>query len=362
MRPIRLAFLAILLSCPLSALGATAADYYKAGLGLYQQGKVDLALRYCDAAVKLDPNLWQAHQARGHCLYRLGRKEEALVSYEQALALHPENPALRKFADSLIAAGVAPPAGAQPAAATPAATPIVPVELQAADRAENQPVAKKGVWSYLCLSAGPHAGLWALPAVNPLGAGGFGSYEVETDFILRAHYGVATLFRLAPCFDAQTGFFYLSKGTKYKTFLSLTNDMGGGVTTVHEERRDETIQMDYLELPVLLRVSATQHRHFSAFLGPTFSLLMSDKSEGNWSITDTTNPGGVVDLSTGFITDKSAKAPRKMDVGFKFGVGGRIGPVMVDAWYDLGLKASSSLDNSRNKAFGTTFSIILLNK
>jgi tetratricopeptide (TPR) repeat protein len=47
--------------------------------------------------VGLDPASTRAQQALGHCHYCLGRTTEALQCYEQALALSPDDPALREW-------------------------------------------------------------------------------------------------------------------------------------------------------------------------------------------------------------------------------------------------------------------------
>ena len=47
------------------------------------------ALEECDAAIDLDPGLAEAHNLRGMILDELGRKEEALAAYREALRLDP---------------------------------------------------------------------------------------------------------------------------------------------------------------------------------------------------------------------------------------------------------------------------------
>jgi hypothetical protein len=90
-----------ILALPAPSPAATAEDYYKAGAGLYQQGKFDDAIKYLDAAIQLDPKHWQSQQARGFCLYRQGKKQEALDACEKSLAIHKDNPSLKQFAETL---------------------------------------------------------------------------------------------------------------------------------------------------------------------------------------------------------------------------------------------------------------------
>src|SRR5437773_1060206 len=80
---------------------ATSNDYLNAGKTSYKQGNLNLAVKYFQAAVQLDPNNWQAHQSLGNCFYQLRRPGEALTAFEKSLALHPDNPSVRTFAESL---------------------------------------------------------------------------------------------------------------------------------------------------------------------------------------------------------------------------------------------------------------------
>jgi tetratricopeptide (TPR) repeat protein len=93
----------IALGClaPSIARAATAEDYYKAGLTLTQQNQHEQAIKYYQAAVQLDPNHWQAQQAMGTSYYQMGKKPEALTAFDASLKIHPDNPQLKAFADSL---------------------------------------------------------------------------------------------------------------------------------------------------------------------------------------------------------------------------------------------------------------------
>ncbi len=57
------------------------------------QGKMEKqfgkAVKNFRRAVKLNPEMFQAHSSLGYSLRRLGRYEEALVAYDRALALNP---------------------------------------------------------------------------------------------------------------------------------------------------------------------------------------------------------------------------------------------------------------------------------
>jgi tetratricopeptide (TPR) repeat protein len=52
--------------------------------------KFEDTLREADAAIQIDPSLAEAHNLRGIALEELGRKDEALKAYKQAISLDPE--------------------------------------------------------------------------------------------------------------------------------------------------------------------------------------------------------------------------------------------------------------------------------
>ena len=76
-------------------------EYYQAGLDLYQKGQYEKSLQYFEAAEQLDPKYWRAYQAQGHAYFHLDRKKEALAAYDRSLALNPDNPELKGFADKI---------------------------------------------------------------------------------------------------------------------------------------------------------------------------------------------------------------------------------------------------------------------
>lgn len=75
--------------------------YYQAGNTLYGQKNYDQAIRYYQAAVQVNPQMWQADQGLGNCYYAKGDKATALASYQKALDINPNNPQLAGFVQSL---------------------------------------------------------------------------------------------------------------------------------------------------------------------------------------------------------------------------------------------------------------------
>ncbi|HJT23998.1 MAG TPA: tetratricopeptide repeat protein [bacterium] len=91
-----------------AAFAATSWEYYQAGMRLYNQHEYNEASRYFGAAVNQDPNNWQAYQGLGLCDYALGDKAGAKQAFDRSLTIHPDNPQLARFDESLDSA-TAPP-------------------------------------------------------------------------------------------------------------------------------------------------------------------------------------------------------------------------------------------------------------
>ena len=67
-----------------------AATRYNDGVGLQERGAVDQAMLEFQAAVRLDPNLAEAHNDLGLLLGREGRLAEAAAEFQEAVRLSPE--------------------------------------------------------------------------------------------------------------------------------------------------------------------------------------------------------------------------------------------------------------------------------
>lgn len=75
----------------------TAEEFYVAGLETFKDGDFDKAIRYFHAALLEKPDYWQAYQFMGEAYYQSGNRTEALVSMNESLRLHSDNPELRRF-------------------------------------------------------------------------------------------------------------------------------------------------------------------------------------------------------------------------------------------------------------------------
>jgi len=73
----------------------------ESAIALYTAGDADGAWRAAAAILTADRTNWEAWQLVGNCQLAKGDKASALVSYRESLRLHPDNPQLKAFADSL---------------------------------------------------------------------------------------------------------------------------------------------------------------------------------------------------------------------------------------------------------------------
>ncbi len=82
----------------ISADPAKAQAYFDAAVSQYQAGQADAAVSYFEAALTLNPSLWQAHQYLGTLLYQKGDVQGALAHYEKVLEINPD-PQLKVWVD-----------------------------------------------------------------------------------------------------------------------------------------------------------------------------------------------------------------------------------------------------------------------
>lgn len=109
--------LGLLFSVPAFADNST--DVLTQAAALYQQGQYAQAVSVYQAGIQADPNNWQAYQGLGSSLCQLQQYQAALQAYDQCLAVHPDNPALKTYVDTLRARlGPAAPAAAAPASSS----------------------------------------------------------------------------------------------------------------------------------------------------------------------------------------------------------------------------------------------------
>ncbi len=73
-----------------STTPATAQDHLNQAFRYEEKDDPENALRECEAALELDPDLAGAHNLRGVVLEELGRPEEAILAYRRALQLKPD--------------------------------------------------------------------------------------------------------------------------------------------------------------------------------------------------------------------------------------------------------------------------------
>src|SRR5215467_8170593 len=64
---------------------------YMLGVICLRQGQIAAADRFLSTAVQLNPGIPSAHRDRGIALAQLARTDEALLSFDRALALKPDS-------------------------------------------------------------------------------------------------------------------------------------------------------------------------------------------------------------------------------------------------------------------------------
>ncbi len=74
-----------------TARAYTAADYYNAGLQLYNAQNYSQAIQYFSAAISLDPNNTPSLQGRANCYYTQGQYSLALADYQKVEAITPSD-------------------------------------------------------------------------------------------------------------------------------------------------------------------------------------------------------------------------------------------------------------------------------
>lgn len=74
---------------------------YQSASAAYTAGRNAEARDQAAAVVAVDPAHWQAWQLLGNCRFALGDRPGAVEAYRKSLELHPDNPALKTFVDSL---------------------------------------------------------------------------------------------------------------------------------------------------------------------------------------------------------------------------------------------------------------------
>ena len=62
---------------------------YRKALEMENQGKIEIALKYFRQTVMIAPNYVKAFHEMGNCFALLGRYDEAIIKYDQAIHIDP---------------------------------------------------------------------------------------------------------------------------------------------------------------------------------------------------------------------------------------------------------------------------------
>jgi hypothetical protein len=74
---------------------------YAEAAALYAAGNYDASWQKAYAALQVNPQHWQSWHMIGNCQYAKGDKAGAIQSYNQSLAINPDNPSLRAWVQTL---------------------------------------------------------------------------------------------------------------------------------------------------------------------------------------------------------------------------------------------------------------------
>jgi len=305
----------LLFTAPRILRAATADDYYKAGLTLTQQNQHEQAVKYYQAAVQLDANHWQAEQAMGTSYYQLGNKSEALAAFDASLKIHPDNPQLKAFADSL---------RSQVSAAS---TPAPATGFSTAPTYARKKTIDNGKWK----SMGVRMALVLSQLTGPNNTGskmsmGFGG-------------GVFYTLGLSPKLGIQPEIWYLPKGGKNNYTIS---ELIGG--SWYDSVYDIKINATYVEIPLLVKYYFGSERKQGFLIGPAFGFLMGAKAKG--SITDLVDG---VQISSTPIDQDMKKEYKSSDLSLIIGATRNFGKLQVEVRYGLGLSNISATDGDSVK-------------
>ncbi len=78
-----------------------AMDYYTIGMDLYEHGSYQDSAVILEGVVKTSPNFWQAYGVLGHDYVNLGDYAKGMAECEKSLSLHPDNPDLKTYLETL---------------------------------------------------------------------------------------------------------------------------------------------------------------------------------------------------------------------------------------------------------------------
>ena len=86
-----LIYFSIFFSIPLLTISECAAGAYNQGTSLLESGDYDSAIPHLEEAIRDNPNNADAHNNLAWCYQNLGRNDEAIAEYKQALRIYPNH-------------------------------------------------------------------------------------------------------------------------------------------------------------------------------------------------------------------------------------------------------------------------------
>ena len=305
----RMLALAALLSPAVPLFAGTPAEDYQMGSTLYASGQYSEALNYFNKATQADPNFWQAYQGASYCQFKLGKPFEAKASCEKSLALHPDNPGLRQFADSLKQAPLA-----SPLASTPVKS--------------KRPGTGADKWKEYGLRAG--VGMYSMSGGNGV--------KSKIGPALGGYYTLG----LGPQMAIEPGGLLAFKGAKID--LNVTESLMGMSETVESKG---SISLTYLEIPVLFKYYFNPERKYHVLGGLGLAFALSKKMSETVTGTVHFPDGTTQTITMPPVSDSSGIS--STDFSLILGAGAKLGTLTADLRYEMGLSSVSG--TSKNGAF-----------
>ena len=163
--------------------------------------------------------------------------------------------------------------------------------------------------------------------------------DVEENMKIGFNIGATAIYTINEKFDIQSGLFLINKGSK----LSYTEEdieYAKKSTSVNNTAEtDITYSTYYLEIPVNVVYKINK---FQLFAGPYMAFGLTGNMEIDYSYGGESGSESykLKPKSSGYSSDDledDEEAFRMFDYGFNFGIGYKLGPILINAEYMLGL-------------------------
>ena len=171
-----------------------------------------------------------------------------------------------------------------------------------------------------------------------------GADDNDAKMILSPNFGAIVRFQNTPGMAFETGILYSAKGYKNKSDLPINP-----TTTIHE---DFKVNLNYIDIPILLRISFHENFVFNIDLGGYAAFLLSAKKEGS----STTEYSNIMEDPINYDNADVKDSFHTFDFGLHLGGGvqkqitdkrrGVNMSLFAKAGWQIGLRTVSSIDQA----------------